>query len=38
LAYQLSAKNKISATHDRVFKTVPYRSGNGVDPSAAVTR
>src|SRR3984893_8359333 len=38
LTYQLNDTNKISATQDRVFKSVPYRSGNGVDPSAAVTR
>jgi hypothetical protein len=38
LTYQLDQKNKISATQDRVFKVVPFRTGNGIDPSAAYVR
>jgi hypothetical protein len=38
LTYQLNAKNKLSATQDRVFKGIPLTQAQGTDPSAATTR
>ena len=34
----MNGSNKLAVTQDRVFKGIPLNQGQGVDPSAAVTR
>ena len=38
VTYQLSQKNKIALTQDRIYKGIPLSQGVGVDPSASTTR